>query len=82
MTLKEYLNQSDPARFPKVEITRRQIKIIASHRRADGEVHHLVVFRTEHPLLAGAQYLLIEKRLYAMYPDGRARAASVFHLKD
>lgn len=81
MTLKQYLNQKDPARMPQVVLGEKDYIVAGTITRITGEKRSRVYINTKDPLLAGIEYCLIGSGLYTVDRDGNPKNRSCFRIK-
>ena len=81
MTLKQYLNQKDPARMPQVILEKKDYIVASTRTNITGEKRSRVYINTDNPLLAGVEYCLIGSGFYTVDRDGNPKNRSCFRIK-
>lgn len=85
MTLTEYLNQKEPQRMPNVLVELSELTIGTTLRSVNNaQTRTQVFFKTNHPLLQGAEYCLVNngRTLMTTDSDGNPKRYSCFRLKE
>lgn len=80
MELNEYINQQNPARFPRVLLKEKEYRIASSYT-CGGEKRKSVFINHESDLVSGIEYCLIGTRFYTTDKDGNPKSMSVFYIK-
>lgn len=81
MTLKEYLNQTNPEKQINVVLTSKEYTVAGTYKSKNGEVRKRVYIKTENSLLAGIEYCLVGKRFYTTDNDGNPKYSSCFRIE-
>lgn len=77
MTLEEYLNQTEPVRFPTVVLKNEEVTILNSIK-VMGEERSLVTIKSDDPIIKDVHYCMIRGRFWTIDRDGNPKSRSVF----
>lgn len=77
MTLTEYLNQTEPVRFPTVVLKKEEVNVLNTIK-VTGEERSLVTIKSDNPIIKDIHYCMIRGRFWTIDRDGNPKSHSVF----